>query len=503
VTRVFASAKLQGPQHNPIHRSRDSIRIRCISIVICLLISACDSPIAPEQIVEPGPPASIEIRDFIVRLVQGDSLRLEAQTFDSQGRRVPDIEPTWMSWDFNVATISDSGVLRGLRPGWTVVRASHSSSITDSAFVAVVLRFKSISVGNFHACAITAEKAMYCWGESRRYSPASLIPAGPLATPVLQTTDAESVAAGEDHTCRITTSTITYCWGGDPYGQRGDGPAFGSFSPPNPVILPEALVTLSASSYHNCGTAASERVYCWGVNDTGELGIWPDTMPIADGCFSYVCRTQPVEVPDVRLRSVSAGHEHTCGLDRDGRAYCWGANESGQLGIGVIGDTLPPQSVATSLRFKSIAAGYQRTCGITIDGDLYCWGRIDHSTLGVSCYPLQPSVRCVSSPAQVEPGVKFKSVSLFTTMCAVSAASTLYCSTSVPETSDAPIFLAKVSSDVTFESVDVGSFFRCALGTNEAAYCWDSSNSGTGLPRRSYPVMVSPPGPVPALGGES
>src|SRR5687767_5642735 len=99
------------------------MRIRCFPILISLLIPACDSPAAPEEIVEPGPPASIEIRDFIVRLVQGDSLRLEARTSDLDGRSVPDITPTWMSWDLNVAAISDSGVLRGLTPGWTVVRA--------------------------------------------------------------------------------------------------------------------------------------------------------------------------------------------------------------------------------------------------------------------------------------------------------------------------------------------------------------------------------------------
>lgn len=476
---------------------------RLIPIFLLALVAACDAPLAPvEPVIGTGPPASVEIRDFVVRMVQGDSLRLEAQVFDSAGRPIRDANLNWLSWDIDVATVSDSGVLRALTPGWAVVRASLSPQIADSTFVAVVLRFASISVGNFHACAITAENAMYCWGNNRRYSPHSLVSAGPFVTPVQQTTDARMVAAGEDHTCRITTSAVTYCWGGDADGQRGDGPGIGSYSPPGAVLLPEALVTLSAAGYHSCGTAASERVYCWGINDTGEVGIWPDTQPMGPGCLRYICRSTPVEVPNVRLRSVSAGLEHTCGLDRDGRAFCWGANESGQIGTGTTGDTLPPQAAATTLRFNSISAGYQRTCGITTEGELYCWGRINHPTQGARCHPFQPTVRCVSVPTRVEPDLKFKSVSVYTKICAVSDVSGLYCSTPVAEDSDQQILLARMSPDVSFESVEVGSAFYCALGSNGAAYCWGSSYSGTGLPTRSYPVMVSPPGPVPTLGGD-
>jgi hypothetical protein len=34
------------------------------------------------------------------------------------------------------------------------------------------------------------------------------------------------------------------------------------------------------------------------------------------------------------FRQVSAGHEHTCGVATDNRAYCWGENSAGELGDG-------------------------------------------------------------------------------------------------------------------------------------------------------------------------
>src|SRR5262245_27081858 len=57
---------------------------------------------------------------------------------------------------------------------------------------------------------------------------------------------------------------------------------------------------------------------------------------------------------------------HSCALTSDNRAWCWGSNEYGQLGIG---DLTPwprtPVPVATELRFVLIRASYDFTCAVT------------------------------------------------------------------------------------------------------------------------------------------
>jgi alpha-tubulin suppressor-like RCC1 family protein len=43
--------------------------------------------------------------------------------------------------------------------------------------------------------------------------------------------------------------------------------------------------------------------------------------------------------------AISTGSRHTCALELDGRALCWGANRSGQLGDGTTTDRLIPTPV--------------------------------------------------------------------------------------------------------------------------------------------------------------
>ena len=68
------------------------------------------------------------------------------------------------------------------------------------------------------------------------------------------------------------------------------------------------------------------------------------------------------------------GSQHTCGLDTNELAHCWGQNHEGQLGNGSTGDRLTPTAVAGALKFATLTAGTALTCGVTRDGQGYCWG---------------------------------------------------------------------------------------------------------------------------------
>jgi alpha-tubulin suppressor-like RCC1 family protein len=108
------------------------------------------------------------------------------------------------------------------------------------------------------------------------------------------------------------------------WGELGDG----TFEPRNTAVpavgVPAGVVTLSSGAFHTCARTASGEVWCWGLDDVGQLG---------DGSATYGGPT-PVPVAGVpEIAAISAGAFHTCALTSSGAIRCWGANE-GRLGNG-------------------------------------------------------------------------------------------------------------------------------------------------------------------------
>lgn len=95
--------------------------------------------------------------------------------------------------------------------------------------------------------------------------------------------------------------------------------------------------------------------------DAGACGDPPDgPVPcLGDGC-------------EVLL--VASGDRHSCVVVREGFAYCWGANERGQLGDGTTCDRARPVRVRGAEGAIEIAAGRDRTCARLRDGTAACWG---------------------------------------------------------------------------------------------------------------------------------
>jgi alpha-tubulin suppressor-like RCC1 family protein len=79
----------------------------------------------------------------------------------------------------------------------------------------------------------------------------------------------------------------------------------------------------------------------------------------------------------LKFKSISAGHNHACGVTTDGAAYCWGQNALGQLGDGSKIAHEAPVPVAGNLRFTWMSAADESTCGVTTSGAVYCWGGKD------------------------------------------------------------------------------------------------------------------------------
>jgi len=303
-----------------------------------------------------------------------------------------------------------------------------------------------------------------------------------------------AASAGSDHTCGVTGNGGLLCWGRNRNGQLGDGSTEDRNVPTAVAGLPP-VAAVSAGVEHTCAVTTDGVAYCWGNAYWGALGI--------GGSASDPQRERPSQVATTaRFTSIAAGVSHTCALDAEGRAWCWGSSPVGAVGAAVADSCGPlpcsriPVAVEGGVRFTTIAAGASWTCAIAVDGDLYCWGGNKYGELGSvtgeTCdVGSGDPVACASSPARVPAGHRWAAVSTgFQHTCAVSDVGTAYCwgrrhggllgdgiATYGEEFRVEP---APISGGRTYTGISAGDFRTCAIAATGETFCWGRRVLGDG-----------------------
>ena len=135
------------------------------------------------------------------------------------------------------------------------------------------------------------------------------------------------------------------------------------------------FAVIGSGADHNCGLDDDGRAWCWGSNQFGQLGAASPDVCVMPGA-AVLCAVGAIPIESkLRFVALAVGHYHGCGLTAEGAAYCWGLNDRGQLGDGSTLLRTGIVRVAGDVVFESLAAGGRSTCGVSVDDTLFCWGQ--------------------------------------------------------------------------------------------------------------------------------
>lgn len=308
------------------------------------------------------------------------------------------------TWDFFAALGADGRAYTWgdnfygqLGTGDTVERTSPSPVTWPSGATAT-----AVVAGDYHAVALATDGRTYAWGSNSngQLGDGSAVNASTPTTVALPAgVTLTQVSAGGFHTVGLGSDGRTYAWGRNGQGQLGD-PGTPPFDQDAPVVTPvpagATFTRVEAGNLHTVALTSDGRLYAWGSNSSGQLGDGTTTSRNAPTLV-----TEPA--PGVTYTSVSAGHAHTVATGSDGRTYAWGENSHGELGVGDTTDRTTPVAVhvPAGVTFSRLSAGQATSAAVGSDGRAYLWGLNDDGELGLGDTTVRREPEAARLPAGV------------------------------------------------------------------------------------------------------
>ena len=278
-----------------------------------------------------------------------------------------------------------------LNPPWGPVLPTRMDKLPPAA---------TIEVGLQVGCITSATGAMTCWGRNESFvlgrgpTPEWFAPPAPVTQGALAGKTVALARPGASQTFAVLASGEVASW-----GQSGEASEMGYFlgrdtsENPNPVptLVPnlKQVRALSTTFAHSCAIAG-RFVECWGFNDEGQLGrgyfAGLSALPSRTN-LAFVAEADDAGkdgAANVPL-AIATGISHTCAVLGGGRVYCWGSNNSGQLGAD---DTLertgqPRRLEGLSGPAVALASTNTAVCVLLRHGEVQCWGSNYAGELGI------------------------------------------------------------------------------------------------------------------------
>jgi hypothetical protein len=320
--------------------------------------------------------------------------RVTTPSFDTGGAFTCalDGEGVARCWGENVDFQVSAGVGGGVVPG-------------EIRIVAGLPRAKKIVAGGDHACVLSTDGEVHCWGRARETT--DLVwTVRKIAVP-----PAVDLFAGSGTTCALSAMGDLTCWGllddhelepprpvdrdvraaflglhyrcvigarrgdlrcsgHDALGRVGLPPLGVTVTSNTPRGFERDVDAVSTGMFAGCASRSGVTA-CWGWDLAGQLGrppagtdagtVWPEPRPI-DGPSDFV--------------ALDAMANYACGLTRDARVVCWGYRESPSEVRHL------PKTIEGLDGVRAVSVGGHHVCARRDDG-LWCFGSNVRGQLGI------------------------------------------------------------------------------------------------------------------------
>ena len=249
---------------------------------------------------------------------------------------------------------------------------------------------KAVYVGAYHTLVIDKDDKLWAWGandfgelgDGTTISSSIPVPVG--ENDEQKNMKWKTVSAGFGHTLAIDKDDRLWAWGANSFGQLGDGTTEQCNRPAQ--IGSDTWKVVSAGMYHTLAIDSDGKLWAWGANSDDQLGY---TSLLYDDVYGlpYSHTPKPVEgVAGVQWETVSAGFGHTLAIDKDDKIWTWGDNSFGQLGVGDTTSRNRPVKLTgefAEYKWKAVYAGAgDYTVAIDKDDKIWTWGRNNMGQLG-------------------------------------------------------------------------------------------------------------------------
>ena len=245
------------------------------------------------------------------------------------------------------------------------------------------------------------------WGDNRRgqlgTTPAKLfLDPRPVADGI-DGSELADIQCGNENTLFLKKDGTVWTCGTYSRGTQGLGRLDRIVKEPTRIPGLERIVQISCGFGHNAALDVDGRLWVWGRNDCGQLGLGDRSS-----------RNTPVMLPLEGIASVTCGGKFTLAQDREGILWGWGTNAYQVLKAGKAEYVLQPERLAGLAEKTILSFAGGSDCAFFLDDQGVIWtrGRNEYKQLGSSAAAWKSSgeLTTVDIPEKVR------------TVCAYSAA---------------------------------------------------------------------------------